>query len=344
MAKPRTPREDGFFMPAEWSEHRRCWMAWPMRESLWGDRLEAARDAYATVARAITQFEPVTVIAAPDNVADVSVRCGSGIGCLPLEHDDSWLRDTGPTFVVDGAGNIAGVDWVFNGWGERYTPYDKDAELAPALLSHLDCPCYESSLVLEGGAIHGDGQGTILTTEAVLFDGKRNGHRERSEIERELREFLGAEKVIWLGEGLQDDDTGGHVDNLACFAAPGVVLALTSRDPEDGNYKALQDNLERLRKAEDAKGRAFEIIEIEQPKPRFGDYGQRLALSYINFYISNKGLVIPAFEDPADDPALNAISKAFPGRKAAQVTALDIVHGGGGIHCITQQQPTGVVE
>lgn len=344
MARPRTPREDGFYMPAEWSRHRRCWMAWPTRDSLWGDRMEAAREAYATAARAIAAFEPVTVIAAPDSVADVSVRCGKGVGCLPMDHDDSWLRDTGPTFLVDGTGNIAGVDWIFNGWGERYTPYDKDAALGEALLGHLDCPRYESRLVLEGGAVHSDGEGTVLTTEAVVLDPKRNPGIDKAAAEAELQAFLGAEKVIWLGEGLQDDDTGGHVDNLACFAAPGVVIALVASDPEDANQKALQDNLERLRKATDAKGRSLEILTVEQPKPRFGDRGQRLALSYVNFYIANDGLVLPSFEDPADGQALSTISKAFPKHKVAQVDALDIVHGGGGLHCITQQQPTGIVE
>ncbi|RDD62902.1 agmatine deiminase family protein [Ferruginivarius sediminum] len=331
-------------MPAEWESHSRCWIAWPVREDLWGERIDAAREAYAEAARAISQFEPVTVIADPEHVADVSLLCGDGIGCLPMDHDDSWLRDTGPTFVADGAGNVAGVNWVFNGWGERYTPYDRDAAMASALLERLDIPAYESTLVLEGGAIHTDGDGTLLTTESVIFDPNRNGGRQRDEVEAELRELLGIETVIWLGEGLQDDDTGGHVDNLACFARPGVVLALTSKDPDDGNYAVLQDNLDRLRAATDARGRKLEVIQIEQPAARKGDDGQRLALSYINFYLANGAVIVPSFEDPKDDPAAQAIGKAFPNRKLLQMPALDIIHGGGGLHCITQQQPSGVVE
>jgi agmatine deiminase len=339
----RTPREEGFAMPPEWAPHARTWMAWPVRESLWGKRIEQAREAYAAVARTVARFEPVTVIAAPESVADVSLYCGSGVGCLPMEHDDSWMRDAGPTFLADGAGNVAGVDWVFNGWGERYTPYDKDADLARRLCEHLEVERYESRLVLEGGAVHTDGDGTLLTTESVVFDPERNPDLSKADAERELCALLGAEKVIWLGDGLTDDDTGGHVDNLACFAAPGVVLALTSRDQKDSNYAALQDNLDRLKKARDAKGRQIEVIEIEQPRARTGDQGQRLALSYLNFYLVNGGVIVPSFEDGRDDAALDAIAKAFPKREAVSVLATDLVHGGGGLHCVTQQQPTGVL-
>jgi agmatine deiminase len=339
-----TPREEGFFMPGEWAPHRRCWMAWPTRESLWHGRIEAAREAYAAAAKAIARFEPVTMIAAPENVADVSLYCGGGVGCLPMEHDDSWMRDSGPTFLIDGAGNIAGVDWVFNGWGERYQPYDKDAQLAGNLIEHLDIERYDTRLVLEGGAVHADGEGTILTTESVVLDPGRNPGLSRAEAERELCDLLGGETVIWLGDGLSDDDTGGHVDNLACFAAPGVVIALSSRDQRDSNYAALQDNLDRLRKARDARGRLLEVIEVEQPKARRGDHGQRLALSYVNFYLCNGGVIVPQFEDARDDDAMDRIADAFPGRKAVPVIATDLVHGGGGLHCITQQQPTGVAE
>jgi agmatine deiminase len=340
----RTPSEEGFFMPPEWAPHARTWMAWPVREALWGQRLDAAREVYAKIAQAVARFEPVTVIAEPASVADVSLYCGSGVGCLPMDHDDSWIRDSGPTFLSDGAGNVAGVDWIFNGWGERYTPYDRDAELARRLCEHLDIERYESRLVLEGGAVHTDGAGTLLTTEAVVFDAERNPGLSRGDAERELCATLNASRVIWLGQGLTDDDTGGHVDNLACFAAPGVVLALTSRDPNDANYPALKDNLDRLKAARDARGRELEVIEVPQPRARTGDQGQRLALSYINFTLVNGGVIVPQFEDPRDDEALDKIAKAFPRREAVPILATDLLHGGGGLHCVTQHQPTGVAE
>ncbi len=339
MASPRRPRDDGFFMPPAWAPHSRCWMAWPVREDLWGQMLDAACEAFAEVARTIAQFEPVTMVAAPKAVADVSLYCGSGVGCQPLAHDDSWMRDIGPTFLRDDAGRLAGVDWVFNGWGERYTPYDKDADVARAVLEQLQVPRYASDLVLEGGAIHTDGEGTLLTTEAVMLDPARNGFSDKVTAEAALKDELGVTTVIWLGEGLVDDDTGGHVDNLACFARPGVVLALSSKDKRDANYAALKDNLERLRKAHDAAGRELTVIEVMQPAARRGHQGQRLPMSYINFYLANGAVILPSFEDPMDEPAYQAVAKAFPKRSVCAVPAIDIVHGGGGIHCITQHQP-----
>ena len=335
------PRDDGFFLPAEWAPHSRCWMAWPCREELWGEHLDAARDATAEFARTVARFEPVTVIANADDVAEASMRCGSGVGCTPMEIDDSWLRDSGPTFLIDGKGSVAGVDWRFNAWGEAYRPYDKDAAVAQALLQQLEVPRYEAPVVLEGGAIVGDGEGTVITTESVLLDPRRNPSMGRADLEAHLRDYLGAETVIWLGEGLEDDDTGGHADNLVAFARPGVVLALTSDDPDDGNYEALTDALQRLRKARDAKGRALEVVEIAQPKRAEPEDGRRLSRSYVNFYIANGGVLIPSFEDSRDDDAYDAIAKCFPDREAVRVPVQELVYGGGGLHCITQPQPTG---
>lgn len=335
------PRQDGYSMPPAWAPHARCWMAWPCREALWGDRMDAARGAYAEAAQAISRFEPVTVVANPADVAEVSLRCGTGVGSLPLEIDDSWLRDTGPTFLVDGRGGVAGVDWRFNAWGDPSLAHDKDAAVARALLEHLGLPRYEAPIVLEGGAVEVDGDGTALATEAVLLDPRRNPEAGRGAMERHLRDYLGVETVIWLGAGLEDDDTGGHVDNVACFAAPGVVLALVSRDSADGNHAALADNLERLRRARDARGRALEVVEVVQPKRAERPDGRRLARSYVNLYVANGGVLVPSFEDPRDDDACEAVERCFPGREVVTVPADDIVYGGGGLHCITQPQPSG---
>lgn len=335
------PTDDGFFMPAEWAPHKRCWMAWPCRTELWGEGLDVARAAYTQVAEVIAGFEPVTMIANGEEIAEVSLRCGSGSGvaCLPLAHDDSWLRDNGPTFVVNGKGGVAGVDWGFNAWGDEYDNYENDAAVAGAILKHLDLPAYKAPMVLEGGSIHVDGEGTLLTTEQCLLNPNRNPDLSREQIERHLRAHLGVRQVIWLGQGLADDETDGHIDNLACFATPGVVLAQSTDDPDDGNYAALQDNLARLRAAKDAAGRALEVIEMPQPARCMGQDGRRLALSYINFYIANGGVVMPSFEDAKDEAAFAIVSQCFPDRKVVQVPLLDVVCGGGGIHCITQQQP-----
>ncbi|MFQ5772921.1 MAG: agmatine/peptidylarginine deiminase [Kiloniellaceae bacterium] len=335
----RYPAADGFFMPAEWHPHGRCWMAWPCRAELWGERLDMARTAYAEVAKTIAAFEPVTMLAKPEDVAEVSLRCGSGVASVPMALDDSWVRDTGPTFVIDGKGGLAGVDWRFNAWGNKYQDYDRDAALAGAVLDHLGVPRYEAPLVLEGGSIHVDGEGTLLTTEQCLLNPNRNPGLSREEIERLLCAHLGVRSIIWLGQGLEDDETDGHIDNLACFVRPGVVLALSANDPEDGNHAALQDNLARLRAARDAKGRALEVVEVQQPGRDEGENGRRLAKSYVNLYIANGGVVMPAFEDGKDRPAYEAVARCFSNREVRQVPVLDIVHGGGGIHCITQQQP-----
>ena len=335
------PAEDGFYMPAEWGPHDRCWMAWPCRQELWSERLDAARTAYAEVAMAIAEFEPVTMIANPENVAEASLRCGSSVACLPLAHDDSWMRDTGPSFLIDGRGEMAGVDWRFNAWGGKYDSYEKDSAVAAAMLEHLELTRYEAPIVLEGGSIHVDGEGTLITTEQCLLNPNRNPELDKDEIERLLNAHFGVEKVIWLGQGLEEDETDGHVDNLACFARPGVVLALSVEDREDGNYDALRDNLIRLRAARDAKGRELEVIEVPQPERGEGDDGRRLAKSYINFYLANGAVVMPSFEDGKDKAAKEIVSGCFPDRKVRQVPALDIVHGGGGIHCITLQQPAG---
>jgi agmatine deiminase len=326
-------------MPPEAARHERCWMAWPCREELWGERMAAARQAYAEVAQAIAQFEPVTMIARPDRTAEASLHCGQGISVLPLEHDDSWTRDTLPTFVTDQQGQLAGIDWRFNGYGEQAPNYAKDARLAEAICERLKVPRFAAPLVLEGGAVHVDGEGSCLVCAGSVVDPRRNPGLGRAAVETVLADHLGVAKVIWLEHGLVGDRTGGHVDNLACFARPGVVLALACRDADDANHAVLQDNLARLRAESDARGRALEVIEIEQPAPQLRADGSRIAASYINFYLANDALILPMFDDPMDNPAYKAIAAAFADRRVVQVDASDLVHGGGGIHCITQQQP-----
>ncbi|HYG86204.1 MAG TPA: agmatine deiminase family protein [Azospirillum sp.] len=342
-----TPAAEGLHMPGEWEPHARCWMAWPCRPETWplgeggeADGIEAAREAYAEVARAISRFEPVTMVCDTADVAEASLACGPGIQILPLPISDSWIRDTGPSFVVGRNGRIGGVHWRFNAWGGNYPDCTKDQEVGRLVLEHLGLERFEAPLVMEGGAFHVDGQGTLLTTEQCLLNPNRNPNLSKAEIERHLKDFLGVSTIIWLGQGYQDDETDGHIDEVACFVRPGAVLALTTDDPTDANFKAFQDNLDRLKKARDAQGRELEVIPVRQPSRR-DQNGVRLTLSYTNLYIANGGVVMPAFEDPYDDEAYRVVRRAFPDREVIQMNAMDIVRGGGGIHCITQQQPTG---
>ncbi len=330
-----TPAAAGFRLAPDWMPHARCWIAWPCRAELWGDGLDAARRAYAEVAQAIHRFEPVTVIARPEDVAEASLLCGEGIGVLPLEIDDSWVRDTGPTFLLGDTGEIAGCNWRFNAWGGKYAHYAEDARLARRLLDHLGLRCFDAPFVLEGGAVHGDGEGTVIATESVLLNDNRNPGLGREEMERLLGAWLGAETVIWLPGGLGADETDGHVDNVACFARPGVVLALDVADEDDPDAETLEENLRILSAARDARGRSLEVVTVERPLDAPAE------ASYLNFCLVNGGIVVPVFDDPGDEAACRILAAAFPDRELVAVNALDIVRGGGGIHCIVLPQPRG---
>ena len=331
------PIDDGYRMPPEWAPHTRCWMAWPCHETTFPD-LPVARAAYAEVARAIARFEPVTMIANSEHVADAEARCGDVVEVLALDIDDSWARDTGPTYLVDGRGGLGGVDWPFNNYGEIDPDYENDKLLARRMLERSGGRRFEAPIILEGGAIHTDGQGTLLTTENVVLNPNRNPGLTKADAEEIFRAHLGVEKVIWLDKALDVDSTDGHVDNLACFVRPGVVAVLVADDPADSHYAPLRENLERLQHAEDATGRPLEIIEICQPGRKEFE-GERVCASYINFYIANGGIVLPVFDDPADRPAIEALERAFPDRVVVPVPGIDIVRSEGCIHCITQQEP-----
>jgi agmatine deiminase len=311
-------------------------MAWPCKTQTHPD-LEAARDAYAAIARAIARFEPLLMLASPDHAEDTRRRCGESVEVVPMPIDDAWTRDTGPTYVIDGKGGLGGVDWLFNGYG-KFPNYEEDARMASRMLEQTNARRFQAPIILEGGGIHTDGEGTLLTTENVVLNPNRNSGLTQKEADEVFRAYLGIDKVIWLDKAMDFDDTDGHVDNLATFVAPGVVAALSEDDPADSQYAALQENLRRLRSATDARGRKLEIIEIRQP-PRREFRGKRLAFSYINHYIANGGLVLPTFDDPMDDEARQAFSRVFPKREISQVPGTEVVKAGGCIHCITQQQP-----
>jgi len=337
----RAPASDGLAMPAEWAPHARCWMAWPCLESLWGQGLARAREAYAAVARAVVRFEPVTMLARPEHARHAACLCGPGVEVMELPVEDAWTRDFGPTFVTDAQGRVAGISWLFNAWGHFYTERSHDTDIAQRILEAQQMRRYPAPFILEGGSIHVDGQGTLITTEQCLLDPRRNAGLTKADFEELFAAYLGVRKVVWLGEGLEDDDTRGHVDIVCCFARPGAVLLHRCTDPEDHNSRVYQDNLHRLELATDAAGRRLEIIPVDQP-PRVDHGGKRLDLSYINFYLANGGLVMSSFDAPETDArARETLVRAFPGREVVQVPSQDIFRGGGGIHCITQQQPAG---
>jgi len=276
------------------------------------------------------------MIARPDDAESAGQACGRAeIFVAPI--DDSWARDTGPTFLSGGP--AAGVAWRFNAWGGKYDGHDNDAALAPRVLQRAGAELFAAPIVCEGGAIHVDGDGTLITTEQCLLNGNRNPGRTREEIAETLRRFTGAQSVLWLPGEFADVETDGHVDNIACFVSPGrILLGIPPAGHPD--FPAVARLKRFLSEARDARGRAFEIVEVAQPERRREDWrGRPLAASYVNFCLANGGLIAPAFGDPSDLPALGVLKDCFPGRTIVQIDAIDIVEGGGGIHCITQQEP-----
>ncbi|WP_369142154.1 agmatine/peptidylarginine deiminase [Streptomyces sp. R44] len=328
-----------FRMPAEWSAHEGCLMAWPVRQDLWGGVLDDVKEEYANVARAIAAFEPVTMVAPPGHGEEARTRCGEAITVVELAQDDSWFRDSAPLFVLDGAGNRAGVDFRFNAWGRKHSPYDSDDRISGLLLEHLGVERIPSDMILEGGAITVDGEGTLITTEQCLLHPNRNPGMNRDEIETELKSQLGVDKVVWLPYGgLLDTETDGHVDGVCAFAAPGKVVVALPDDPAHPDHARMRANRAVLEATTDAQGRPFEIIDVPQTAV-VGIAGGEVEVSYLNFYVANGGVVVPVAGVPQDDDALAVIAAAYPGRKVVGVRAPAIAYGGGGVHCITQQIP-----
>jgi agmatine deiminase len=326
-------------MPAEWEPHARCLMAWPARAELWGAELAGAERDYAAVAAAIARHEPVLMLVRPEAAARARALCGPGVEVAGAELDDSWLRDTGPIFVRRPDGTLAGVDFEFNGWGEKYVPYAADAALARRVLELLGVPRVAAGFVLEGGAVGVDGEGTLVTTESALLHPSRNPSLSRADVEARLERYLGATRVIWLAGGLVEDrDTDGHVDNVCHFLAPGRVIVQTAPDPASPNHATCAENVRRLRAVRDARGRELEVVEMPD-LPHVPGCDPPVAAPYLNFYLADGAVVVPVTGAPGDAAALALLGAALPGREVVPVPGALLARGGGGVHCITQQQP-----
>ena len=318
-------------MPAEWAPHERTLMCWPARAEMWEGRFEDAKRAHAEIAAAISDFEPVTMVTDPPQAAEARAALPAAVEIAEIPIDDSWARDSGPIVVLDGD-RRAGVCFRFNGWGEKFTPYAQDDAMAGRVLDHLGLEAIESDLVLEGGSIAVDGEGTLVTTEQCLLHPSRNPGLAREEIETELRARLGAERVVWLGQGLlEDHDTDGHVDNICAFVGPGRVLLQTVADEANPNFAHCAENARRLRAA------GLEVVELERLP--YADAGT--VVPYTNYYVCNGALIVPVTgaDAEADAEVLRRLASLYPGREAVGVPGETLAHGGGGVHCITQQVP-----
>ena len=337
-ASPMSPRAAGFHMPAEWSPHDGCWMMWPCRQGVWADIAATRRDC-AAVAHAIAHYEPVTMAVRAEHEAGARHLLGADITLVVTPIDDSWARDAGPCFLVDGAGHRAGVNFRFNAWGGKYHPCDHDDAFSAFVLEHVGARQFHSSLVAEGGGISVDGEGTLLTTESCFPNANRNPGWSRPRIENELVEMLGVEKVVWLPGNAEETETDGHVDGIAQFAAPGVVLV------EDGDQRGdpwgaiKRRNIRALDGQVDARARPIRLLKTPEALEA-SDRGENFCRSYVNFYIANGAVIMPKYSVRADDIAREILADAFPDRDIVAVPIDSLACGGGGIHCITQQVPS----
>jgi agmatine deiminase len=337
------PADLGFSMPAEWAVHRGCWMAWPTRVELWQEHLQAARQDYVRIAQVIAKFEPVTMYADPEDVADARATCGPSIAVEPVPLDDSWLRDAAPTVVMDPAGRRAAAAFTFNAWGGKFARFDKDAKLGERIGALAGLPVYQSELVAEGGGFLSDGEGTVITAETCILNSNRNPGWTKAEAEAELRAMLGAKKVIWLPGDPSDTSTDGHVDGYIAYVKPATLLCEVVADSEDPRYSIMAENRRVLETETDARGRRFTLLPIaEAPRSAAPEGAEGYCRSYVNFYIANGAVIAPAYGIPEDAAVQQTLRDAYPDRKIVLVPLKTLFRGGGGIHCITQQEPVSV--
>ena len=366
------PARQGFRWPAEWERHAATWLSWPHKEASWPGRLDEIPPVFAEMIRLLAPGEEVRVNVVDEAMAaDIRARLErlnvppERVRLFSVPHDDAWIRDHGPIFLTrpltrplaggqggrpaaatdvatesatGAATDTAIVDWGYNAWGGKYPPFAQDDAVPRGIGAELGLPVFAAPMILEGGSVDGNGCGTVLTTESCLLNPNRTPRLGRSEIEQNLRDYLGAVKILWLGEGIAGDDTDGHVDDLARFTSARTVVTVVEDDPADVNYQPLQDNLARLRSMTDRDGAPLEVVPLPMP-PALEYDGQRLPASYANFYIGNQAILLPTFACPQDEQARAVLQRLFPRRRVAGVDARALVWGLGAFHCLTQQQP-----
>ena len=355
-----TPKNDGFRMPAEYESQEKVWMIWPERPDNWRDGGKPAQKAFSEVAKAISKFTKMNVLVSREQFQNCRRQLPPEITIYEMSNNDAWVRDCGPTFLINDRGELRAADWKFNAWGGLvdglYFPWDQDDLIAQKVCEIENVDSYRpSDFVLEGGSIHVDGEGAVLTTEMCLLSEGRNPHMTREEIEKKLCDYLNCEKVLWLKDGIDPEETNGHIDDVACFVAPGEVACIYTEDKDSPFYEAAQDAYRRLSEMTDAKGRKLKIHKICCPIKNVtikGDFaidyvegtlpredGDICIASYMNFLITNNGVIVPQYGDENDTLALKQIKEIFPDKEVVGVNTVEIVYGGGNIHCITQQQP-----
>ncbi len=345
-AATQTPASLGFRMPAEWARQEAVWLSWPHRRKTWPGNFRPIPGVFGAVAAQISLREKVRINVSPAlqrqaiRMIDRAGADRANVEFFNHPTNDAWCRDHGPIFVRNGrTGEVAVTDWTYNAWGGKYPPYDRDNRIPARVAGALGLRRFANRMVLEGGSIDVNGKGLLLTTEACLLNRNRNPGLTRGEIEARLGAFLGVSRVLWLGDGIAGDDTDGHVDDLARFFSETGIVTGVERNRRDVNFRALDDNLRRLRAFRTDSGRPFSIEELPMPAPCERN-GHRLPASYANFLVINGAVLMPAFRQPRRDrAAAEVLASCFPGREVIPIDCLELVLGLGTLHCISQQQP-----
>lgn len=345
-SKPETPAALGFRMPAEWEPQEAVWLSWPHNYDSWPGQFRPVPYAFARFVTQISRFQHVRINAAARLHARAQRFCAkagadmSRVTFYDHPTNDAWCRDHGPIFVKnDATGEVALTDWAYNAWGDKYPPYDLDNQIPPSIAAKLGLRRFEHDMVLEGGSIDVNGQGLLLTSEQCLLNKNRNPHLSRAQIEKNLKDYLGVQQILWVGDGIIGDDTDGHIDDITRFYKPDGFITCVEPNERDKNHKILAENLERLKSFRTPEGKKFSIVELPMPKP-FAFQRQRVPASYANFLLINGAVLMPTFRQKVRDAqALEIVGSCFPGREAIGIDCYHLIWGLGTLHCLSQQQP-----
>ncbi|MDB5230205.1 MAG: agmatine deiminase family protein [Chitinophagaceae bacterium] len=347
MITPATPRELGYYFPAEFARHEATWLSWPHKEASWPGKIHSIYPAYVEFIKELTLSEKVCI-----NVNDEAMKTFAVKHLQDANIDmdrvnfyfhptnDAWCRDHGPAFLINPSAEQKKVivDWDYNAWGNKYPPYDLDDVIPTSIAKHYDIPVFYPGIIMEGGSVEFNGEGTILTSTACLLNPNRNPHLNQDQVEKYLMDYYGAAQILWIDEGIIGDDTDGHIDDTVRFVNSDTVITVIEEDKHDENFELLQDNLQQLKRMRLINGKQLNIVEL--PMPECITYEeQRLPASYANFYISNKSVIVPTFRCSRDEKALNIIQSCFSGRKVVGIDSTDLIWGLGSFHCLSQQEP-----
>jgi agmatine deiminase len=343
-----TPKQQGYFFPAEFAKHDATWLSWPHKEASWPGKIETIYPVYAEFIKRVAEGEKVNINVLNEAMKQKALghlqQVGADLGNVQFfmhPTNDAWCRDHGPAFLINpiAAQKKIIVDWGYNAWGGKYPPFDLDDTIPTLIAQHYGVPVVYPGIVMEGGSVEFNGRGTLLTTRACLLNENRNPHLTQEQIETYLRNYYGVDHILWLGDGIVGDDTDGHIDDLTRFVSADTVVTVVEEDKNDENYTLLQENLHELHRLRLEDGKQLNVVELPMPGAIVYD-DMRLPASYANFYISNKYVVVPTFRDKNDDRALDILQKCFPNRKVIGLDSVDIIWGLGSFHCLSQQEPS----